>query len=189
MVNVFHVLASPGAAAVRLLPLLADTAIKGVVVFGVAACAVALCRRRSAATRHAIWAGAVAAQLTLPVLSAFLPAWRVPLVERLDRRLMALAPVTVRVEPAEFVLAGPVSSMDAPVTAIAIAPGVGRGIGVSRAVITPRTIRRADGGSGFAVAAGDDFVVRQQPSFSLIGALRSLRNQTPAWWLRAAAIL
>ena len=82
MVDVFHLLTSPGATAVRLLPVLADAAIKGIIVFGAAAIAVALCRRRSAATRHAIWAGAVAAQLTLPVLSALLPAWRVPLIER-----------------------------------------------------------------------------------------------------------
>src|SRR2546430_17035084 len=83
MISVLHVLASPGAAAVRLLPILADAAIKGVVVFGVAAVAVMFCRRCSAATRHAIWAGAVLAQLTLPVMSAMLPAWRVPLIVRL----------------------------------------------------------------------------------------------------------
>src|SRR6476661_1208176 len=89
MVSVLHLLTSPGAAAIQLLPTLADAAIKGVVVFAAAAVAVALCRRRSAATRHAIWAGAVAAQLSLPVLSALLPAWRVPLVEQLDRRFSA----------------------------------------------------------------------------------------------------
>jgi beta-lactamase regulating signal transducer with metallopeptidase domain len=94
MISVLHVFASPAAAAVQLLPLLADAAIKGVVIFGVAACAVALCRRRSAATRHAIWSGAVVAQLTLPVLSGLLPAWRVPLVDRLDRRF-SIVPETV----------------------------------------------------------------------------------------------
>jgi hypothetical protein len=89
MTSVLHLLTSPAAVAVRVLPLLADAAIKGLVIFGAAAIAVAFCRRRSAATRHAIWAGAVAAQLSLPVLSALLPAWRVPLVERLDQRLSA----------------------------------------------------------------------------------------------------
>src|SRR5436305_1993409 len=59
MVSVFHVLTSPGAAAIQLLPALADAVIKGIVVFGLAAFAVALCRRRSAATRHAIWAAVV----------------------------------------------------------------------------------------------------------------------------------
>src|SRR5436305_4392726 len=86
MTSVLQVLTSPAAAAMHVLPLLADAAIKGIVIFGLAALAVTLCRRRSAATRHAIWAGAVVAQLALPTLSAFLPAWRVPLVERLDRR-------------------------------------------------------------------------------------------------------
>ena len=99
MTSVLHLLTSPAAAAVRTLPLLADAAIKGLVIFGAAAVAVAFCRRRSAATRHAIWAGAVAAQLSLPVLSALLPAWRVPIVERLDRqfsaRLMTSEPMDV----------------------------------------------------------------------------------------------
>ena len=99
MVSVFHVLTSPGAAAIQLLPALADAAIKGIVVFGLAAFAVALCRRRSAATRHAIWAGAVAAQLTLPILSTVLPAWRVALIERLDQRLRTPAPAAVLIEP------------------------------------------------------------------------------------------
>ena len=89
MTSVLHLLTSPAAIAVRALPLLADAAIKGLVIFGAAAVAVAFCRRRSAATRHAIWAGAVAAQLALPVLSALLPAWRVPIVDRLDRQFSA----------------------------------------------------------------------------------------------------
>lgn len=104
MTSVLHLLMSPAAVAVRALPLLADAAIKGVVIFGAAAIAVAFCRRRSAATRHAIWAGAVAAQLSLPALSGLLPAWRVPIVERLDRRFSALAApqpmdFIVRVDP------------------------------------------------------------------------------------------
>ena len=102
MTSVLHLLASPAAAAVRALPLLADAAIKGLVVFGAAAIAVALCRRRSAATRHAIWAGAVAAQLALPVLSALLPAWRVPLVDELDGRLASAR--LVAPEPTDFVV-------------------------------------------------------------------------------------
>jgi beta-lactamase regulating signal transducer with metallopeptidase domain len=102
MTSVLHLLTSPAAVAVRALPLLADAAIKGLVIFGAAAVAVAFCRRRSAATRHAIWAGAVAAQLALPVLSGLLPAWRVPIVERLDRRFSArLVPLD---EPVDVVV-------------------------------------------------------------------------------------
>ena len=89
MTSILHLLTSPASVAVRALPLLADAAIKGLVIFAAAAVAVTLCRRRSAATRHAIWAGAVAAQLSLPLLSALLPAWRVPIVDRLDRRFSA----------------------------------------------------------------------------------------------------
>ena len=191
MVNIFHVLASPGATAVRLLPVLADAAIKGVVVFGVAACAVALCRRRSAATRHAIWAGAVAAQLTLPLLSALLPAWRVPLIERLERRLATPVPVAMDVAPYEVRVVAP--------AAISIGRGVGRGIGLGRAhsgggggsggiYIAPRVIRGPEAGDAFAVSVGD-IAVRQEPRFSFLRSLRALRAHTPAWWLRGAAIV
>ncbi|HEY2374357.1 MAG TPA: M56 family metallopeptidase [Gemmatimonadaceae bacterium] len=189
MVNVLHVLTSPGATAVKLLPVLADAAIKGIVVFGVAACAVALCRRRSAATRHAILAGAVAAQLTLPILSALLPAWRVPIIERLDQRLAAPTPAAFAMAPVDV-------QIDAPV-AIAIAPDVGRGMGIGRghgprhasySYVTPRAIRVTRSGEPFLITSGD-FAVRQEPRFSVIGALRSLRNHTPAWWIRGAAVL
>src|SRR5206468_11152567 len=118
-----------------------------------------------------------------------------PLVERLDRRLAATA--TVDAEPADIVLAGPVASTEAPVTAITIAPGVARGIGVGRAhgagrssitYVVPRAIRRSRGADVMAVGGGD-WVVRQRPRFSLVGTLRSLRNHTPAWWVRAAGIV
>src|SRR5690349_10057858 len=184
MVNAFHVLASPGATAVRLLPLLADAAIKGIVVFGMAACAVALCRRRSAATRHAIWAGAVAAQLTLPILCAFLPAWRVPLIERLDQRLESPAPMVMSMAPYAVTVVAP------PSAPIMIGRGVGRGVGVGRVhgprhssfvYVAPHAIRIADAGDAFSITGGD-LAVRQSPRFNLIGVLRSLRNHTPAWW-------
>ncbi|HZI43183.1 MAG TPA: M56 family metallopeptidase, partial [Gemmatimonadaceae bacterium] len=179
---------SPGAAAVQLLPTLADAAIKGVIVFGVAAVAVAVCRRRSAATRHAIWAGAVAAQLTLPVLSALLPAWRVPLIERLDRRLAAPAMAEIAIPSEDLMAVAPV--------AIAIGPGlhgvaVGRGRGVGRGSVRylePRLIRGVAAPEIYAVGSGD-MVVRQGSGINLIGTLRSLRHRTPAWWLRAAGVV
>ncbi|HEV8233439.1 MAG TPA: M56 family metallopeptidase [Gemmatimonadaceae bacterium] len=189
MVSVFHLLTSPGVAAIQLLPALADAAIKGIVVFGVAAFAVALCRRRSAATRHAIWAGAVAAQLTLPALSTVLPAWRVPLIERLDRRLATPVPSEVLITPERPVIAGP--------TTISIGPGasggivVRRGFGVGRthaSYITPSIVHSGRTGDVYAVGAGD-WIIRQQPRFSFVDALRSLRNHTPAWWVRAAAVV
>jgi len=58
-------------------PLLLDAAIRGAVILGVAALLALLLRRRSAATRHAIWTIALVAQLALPILGATLPAWRV----------------------------------------------------------------------------------------------------------------
>ncbi|HEX4469798.1 MAG TPA: M56 family metallopeptidase, partial [Gemmatimonadaceae bacterium] len=138
---------------------------------------------------HAIWAGAVAAQLTLPVLSALLPAWRVPLIERLDRQLAVSAPAVMDEAPYTVTAV-------APVAAIAIGRGLGRGIGVVRAhgprhesftYVTPRAIR-GETGDAFSIAVGD-MAVRQEPRFSLIRTLRSLRNHTPGWWVRGAAIV
>jgi len=55
----------------------ADTAAKSVIVILAAWCVVSLMRKRSAATRHLVWALALCALLALPVLTAALPAWRV----------------------------------------------------------------------------------------------------------------
>ncbi len=57
------------------LPRLADASLKGFVVLGVAGFATVAARRASAATRHLVWASAVAAMLALPLLSAVLPTW------------------------------------------------------------------------------------------------------------------
>ena len=189
MMSVFHVLASPGAAAVRLLPVLADAVIKGVVVFAVAAGAVVFCRRRSAATRHAIWAGAVLAQLSLPVLSALLPSWRVPLVERLERRwasepVLAYAPapdgtiIAFAPETAPVVIAGGFGSGD----------GMGAGWSGSHATTRMRASHHAHAAT-MAVGNGGEYQARWAPRYNLAGAIRSLRSRTPAWWLRAAGLV
>src|SRR3954464_4482799 len=61
----------------QLLPRLIDAAVRGAIVLLVALALTTLLRRRSAATRHAIWVGAIAAQLLLLVLSVWGPRWRV----------------------------------------------------------------------------------------------------------------
>ena len=197
MISVFHVLASPGAAAVRLLPILADAAIKGVVVFGVAAVAVMFCRRCSAATRHAIWAGAVLAQLTLPVMSAMLPAWRVPLIDRLEL-VPALAPVPAAAPAAFDVMFTPPVPAVAPMP-IVIATGEGRregaGVGEGRAYIrshiaraATRAARRARASTATAFAGGG-YSLEAAPRLSLLGTVRSLRSRATSWWLRTGAVV
>lgn len=57
--------------------LLIDSAVKGTALLALAAIAVLLLRRDSAATRHLVWLLAMVAMLVVPVLSAVLPEWRV----------------------------------------------------------------------------------------------------------------
>ncbi len=60
--------------------LLLAVAVKGSVLFLLAFLVAGLLRRASAATRHAVWAAALAAALVLPVLFAVLPGWQVPVL-------------------------------------------------------------------------------------------------------------
>ena len=62
------------------LAFLLDNALKGSVVIGLAALAAWMLRKHTAAARHSVWSAAIAAQLVIPVLSAVLPTWRVPVV-------------------------------------------------------------------------------------------------------------
>src|SRR5215211_4252745 len=54
-----------------------DAALRGAIVLLVALVLTVLLHRRSAATRHAIWAGAIAAQILLLALAVWGPRWRV----------------------------------------------------------------------------------------------------------------
>jgi beta-lactamase regulating signal transducer with metallopeptidase domain len=62
------------------LAFLADNALKGAVVIAIAAVVAWMLRRNTAAVRHSVWSAAIAAQLVIPVLSAVLPTWRVPVI-------------------------------------------------------------------------------------------------------------
>jgi len=65
----------------QVLAFLVDCALKGSVVIMVAAVAVRLLRRHTAAARHTVWSAAAAAQLVIPVLTTLLPTWRVPVLD------------------------------------------------------------------------------------------------------------
>ncbi|HEV7866042.1 MAG TPA: M56 family metallopeptidase, partial [Chthoniobacteraceae bacterium] len=62
------------------LPILMDAALKGAILFAIAAAAAYLLRKRSAASRHAAWTAAVIGHLAIPALVLLLPAWTMPVL-------------------------------------------------------------------------------------------------------------
>ena len=97
-------------------------------------------RRRSAATRHLIWSGAIAGVLALPLLGAVMPAWNVPLISMTARTdtpiaaTAAAAPVERRAEAAPAPSSA--TSNAAPATAAASPTNVTPPSAAARAVIT-----------------------------------------------------
>jgi hypothetical protein len=58
-------------------PMLLDVALKGAVLLALAGLATAALWRASAAMRHLVWSLTMVGLLALPILSVFLPQWRV----------------------------------------------------------------------------------------------------------------
>src|SRR5829696_8712245 len=73
-----------------------DAALRGAIVLLVALVLTVLLHRRSAALRHAIWAGAIAAQVLLLGLAVWGPRWRVVAPEAVS----ALVPASAEERPA-----------------------------------------------------------------------------------------
>jgi len=63
-----------------ILPVFIDAALKGAILVAVAALAAYAFRKRSAASRHAVWSAAVIGHVAIPILILLLPAWRMPLL-------------------------------------------------------------------------------------------------------------
>jgi beta-lactamase regulating signal transducer with metallopeptidase domain len=59
------------------MPILLDSALKGVVLVALAAVATYALAKRSAASRHAVWTAAVIGHLSIPILMLVLPAWKI----------------------------------------------------------------------------------------------------------------
>ena len=59
------------------LPVLVDSSVKGLILLAAATVAVLIMRKKAAAARQAVWCGAMAGLLALPILALALPGWRV----------------------------------------------------------------------------------------------------------------
>jgi beta-lactamase regulating signal transducer with metallopeptidase domain/biopolymer transport protein ExbD len=64
------------------LTILLDASVKGVIVLALAGALSVALRRASAASRHLVWSLALVSLIGLPVLSAVLPSWQVPILPR-----------------------------------------------------------------------------------------------------------
>ncbi len=62
------------------LPLLIDATLKGAILVIIAAAAAYMLRKRSAASRHAVWTAAVIGHLAIPAFILILPAWKMPVL-------------------------------------------------------------------------------------------------------------
>lgn len=69
----------------RMLPMVADVAVKGALLVLVAAVLFVLLRPRSAAVRHGIWISLLASQLLMPFVAVLGPTWRAPILPRVER--------------------------------------------------------------------------------------------------------
>jgi beta-lactamase regulating signal transducer with metallopeptidase domain len=153
----------------EILAALLEASLRGAVVLLAALVLTTLLRRRSAATRHAIWAGAITAQLLMLVLAAWGPRWRVAAPEAVS----ALVPMV-----AESPAPSPVTrerATETPSTTVAtnapdpVAPVSGAGTGVT-----------VDANTGSSQAPPSGAPVSRPSGRTLLGAL---------WLLGALAVL
>ena len=88
--------------------ILADAALKGLVLIAAAATASYFLRNKSAAARHAVWTAAVLGHLAIPLFGLLLPEWRIPLLPAPGWAEQASAPPVdeVVVEPVATIAPG-----------------------------------------------------------------------------------
>ena len=151
-----------------LVTLLLDAALRGAAVLLAALVLTVLLHRRSAALRHAIWAGAIAAQLVLLGLALWGPRWRVAAPEVVSS---LVPPIAQQSAPA------PESAL--PATPTARVPGPGG----TRYVVTSHDSLAAPRATAAPSSAAAGAPAPARASLSLARMLLVL------WMLGAAAVL
>jgi beta-lactamase regulating signal transducer with metallopeptidase domain len=97
---------------------IATATVRGAIILLVALFATQLLRRRSAATRHAIWSGAIAAQLLVLALGIWGPRWRVAT----PRAFADIVAPVVAIPDADVGSATPAASVDRGYPSLVITP-------------------------------------------------------------------
>jgi len=75
-------MSAQSARSIMWLTVLLDASVKGLIVLTIAGALSVALRRASAASRHLVWSLALISLIGLPVLSAVLPSWQVPILPR-----------------------------------------------------------------------------------------------------------
>ena len=129
--------------------ILVDAALKGSIVLAVAAVVAWILRRRSAAVRHLVWTAAAAALIALPILTATLPALRVPVtpdgpmtVFRVFATSRSASPAVSSAAPAIPAAARPVETARDPRRWLPAIWAAGAAIGLLQMLLAVGAVRR-----------------------------------------------
>lgn len=155
--------------------LIVDSVIKSVVILTLAGVIAAVLRRTSAASRHMVWGLAVASLLVLPILSAFVPSWRAPVLPHL--LTSAVPPASLQ----EYAGAAPFTLDVVPQQILLKQDGLRRTPSASSRSVVPEGIPTAFGWTGWIVTVwmGGAAILIARVAVSFIAVWQSGRLTVP----------